>query len=501
VTVYNKGAEVIRMIRTLLGAERFRQGMDLYFARHDGQAATVDDFVAAMEEAGGVDLGQFRRWYSQAGTPSLEVSGVYDPAERTFDLTVRQSCPSTPGQQDREPYHIPLVMGLQDRTGREVPLTLAVEAATGPTTGTLEIRKAVESFRFTGLDVEPVPALLRGFSAPVKLSSPYRHADLVLLMAHEPDPFCRWEAGQQLAVQVMLALVADRQAGRELRLAPDFVTAFRSVLSGRGGDRAFQAEALTLPSESYLAELMPVIDPDALHAVRQFIRRTLAEQLREEFAAVRETCRSREPYRPDDGRAGHRRLANLCLGYLSTLDLPETVDLCLGQFREADNMTDVMGGLVPLASCDCPERRMALTEFYEKWRNDRQVVDKWFSLQATSSLTGTLDEVTALLEHPAFELTNPNRFRSLVGAFSQGNQVRFHERGGAGYRLLGDQLLRLVSVNPQVAARLVAPFTRWRRFDPARQALMLVELERIRSLPDLPRDVYEIVEKSLAGEG
>jgi aminopeptidase N len=320
-------------------------------------------------------------------------------------------------------------------------------------------------------------------------------------MAHEPDPFCRWEAGQQLAVQVMLALVADRQAGRELRLDPDFVTTFRSVLTGRGGDRAFQAEALTLPSKSYLAELMPVIDPDAIHAVRQFVRCTLAKQLRAEFKVVYETCRSREPYRSDDGLVGHRRLANLCLASLSILSIQETIGLCLDQFREADNMTDVMGGLVPLASCDCPERHTALSEFYEKWRDDRQVVDKWFSLQATSSLPGALDEVTALLEHPAFELANPNRFRSLIGAFSQGNQVRFHERGGAGYRLLGDQLLRLVSVNPQVAARLVAPFTRWRRFDPARQALMLVELERIRSLPDLPRDVYEIVEKSLAGGG
>ena len=500
-TVYNKGAEVIRMIRTLLGAERFRQGMDLYFSRHDGQAATVDDFVAAMEEAGGVNLGQFRRWYSQAGTPSLEVSGRFVPAEGTFVLTVRQSCPATPGQPDKEPFHIPFVMGLLDRTGRELPLTLAAETATVPTTRTLEIRKAEESFRFTGLDAEPVPALLRGYSAPLKLTYPYRHADLVLLMAHEPDPFCRWEAGQQLAVKVMLGLVPDRQAGRELRLDPSFVAAYRSVLTGGGGDRAFQAEALTLPSESYLAELMPVIDPDALHAVRQFVRRTLAEQLQAELVAVREECRSRGSYRSDDGRAGHRRLVNLCLGYLSTLNLPKTNGLCLDQVRHADNMTDVMGGLVPLASCDCPERRTALTEFYGKWRDDRQVVDKWFSLQATSSLPGTLAEVTALLEHPSFELTNPNRFRSLVGAFSQGNQVRFHDPGGAGYRFLGDQLLRLIPVNPQVAARLVSPFTRWRRYDPGRQLLMRAELERIRGVPNLPRDVYEIVEKSCSGNG
>jgi aminopeptidase N len=499
VTVYNKGSEVIRMIRTLLGAERFRKGMDLYFARHDGQAATVDDFVAVMEEAGGVDLGQFRLWYSQAGTPSLVISGHFDQTSGNFDLTVCQSCPATPGQQDKEPFHIPLVMGLLDRSGRELPLTFAGETAIGPANRTLEIRKPAETFRFSGLDAEPVPALLRGFSAPVKLDYPYRHDDLVLLMAHESDPFCRWEAGQQLAVQVTLALIADHQAGRVLCLDPGFITAFRSVLTGRGGDRAFQAEALTLPSESYLAELMPIIDPDALHAVRQFIRRTLAHQLRAEFTAVREECRSRESYRSDDGRAGHRRQANLCLGYLSTLNLPEIIAHCMDQIRYADNMTDVMGGLVPLASCDCPERRTALADFYEKWRDDRQVVDKWFSVQATSSLPGALAEVTALLAHPAFELTNPNRLRSLVGAFSQGNQVRFHDSGGAGYRFLGDQLMRLIPVNPQVAARLVSPFIRWQRYDPSRQDLMLAELERIRSLHDLPRDVYEIVEKSLAG--
>ena len=493
-TVYNKGGEVIRMIRTLLGAERFRHGMDLYFARHDGRAATVDDFVSAMEEAGGVDLGQFLLWYSQAGTPSLEVAGRFDPIEGTYELTVRQSCPATPGQPDKEPFHLPLVMGLLERGGWELPLTLVGETTPGPTIRTLEVRERVESFRFTGLAAEPTPALLRGFSAPVKLAYPYRHDELLLLMAREPDPFCRWEAGQLLASRLLLALVADYHAGRELSLDPGFTAAFRSVLTERGGDPAFQAEALTLPSESYLAELMPVIDPDAIHAARQFVRRVLGEQLSEEFRYEWEGRRSREAYRSDDGRAGQRRLANLCLGYLATLNTPEIAGLCLKQVRHADNMTDVMGGMIPLASSDCEERGTALAEFYERWRGDRQVVDKWFAIQAGSSLPGALTEVTALLEHPAFELTNPNRFRSLVGVFSQG--VRFHERNGAGYRFLGDQLLRLIPVNPQVAARLLSPFTRWRRYDPARQTLMRAELERIGSLPDLPRDVYEIVSKS-----
>jgi len=498
-TVYNKGAEVIRMMQTLLGAEGFRRGMDLYFDRHDGQAVTVEDFVRAMEDGGGKDLGQFRRWYEQSGTPRLEAAGVYDPAARTFTLTLRQSCPPTPGQQEKKPFRIPLAMGLLDRQGRELPCTLAGEAASGPATRILEIRDTDEAFVFTGLSSEPVPALLRGFSAPVRLSYPWSHDDLVLLMAHEKDPFCRWEAGQQLASQLILGLVADLQAGRELRLDPGFVAAFRETLTSGERDRAFLAEALTLPSEAYLAESMDVVDPVAIHQARQFVRRNLAEQLRAEFLEVREQCRGNAPYAVEDGRAGERRLANLCLSYLMTLEDQDNIDLCIEQFRNVDNMTDVMGALVPLASCDCPERHAALVEFYEKWQDDRQVVDKWFSVQASSSLPDTLAEVTALLEHPAFELTNPNRFRSLVWVFSQANQVRFHAADGSGYRFFSDQILRLIPVNPQVSARLLAPLTRWRRFDPARQALMLAELRRIKALPDLPRDVFEVVEKSLAG--
>ena len=499
-TVYNKGAEIIRMMHALLGAEGFRRGMDLYFDRHDGQAVTVEDFVRAMEDGGGKDLGQFRRWYEQSGTPRLEAAGVYDPAARTFTLTLRQSCPPTPGQQEKKPFHIPLAMGLLDRQGREIPCTLAGEAASGPATRILEIRDTDEAFVFTGLSSEPLPALLRGFSAPVRISYPWSHDDLVLLMAHEKDPFCRWEAGQQLASRLILGLVADLQAGRELRLDPGFVAAFRETLTGGGRDRAFLAEALTLPAEADLAESMDVVDPVAIHQARHFVRRNLAEQLRAEFLEVREQCRGNAPYAVEDGRAGERRLANLCLSYLMTLEEQEVINLCFRQFRSADNMTDVMGALAPLASCDCPERRMALDEFYATWQADRQVVDKWFSVQASSTLSGTLAEVTRLLEHPAFELTNPNRFRSLVGVFSQANQVRFHAADGSGYRFFGDQILRLIPVNPQVSARLLAPLTRWRRFDPARQALMLAELTRIKALPDLPRDVFEVVEKSLAGQ-
>lgn len=498
-TVYNKGAELVRMQHTMLGAERFRYGMDRYFERFDGQAVTVDDFVQTMAEAGEIDLDQFALWYSQAGTPQLSARGSYDAAGKTFTLTVSQSCPATPGQSDKKALHIPLHFGLLGRSGAELPLTLAGEATRTGTSRILHLRSAEESFCFTGLDEEPVPALLRGFSAPVKLDYPYRHDQLALLMACEPDPFCRWEAGQRMAVRLILGLVADVQQGRELALDSAFADAFRATLTSGHPDRAFLAETLTLPSEKYLAELVEVVDPGAIHTARQFVIRSLAARFRDEFMTVRAENSGGQPYAPDDGRSGARRLANLCLGYLMSSGGQEEIELCLDQYRRSDNMTDSIGALTPLASRECPERREVLDDFYRRWQGDRQVVDKWFSLQASSALPGTLDELQGLQDHPAFELTNPNRFRSLVGAFSQINQVRFHDPEGAGYRFLADQLLRLIPVNPQVSARLLAPLTTWRRFEEGRSGLMRTQLERIRAVPDLPRDVYEVVTKSLEG--
>ncbi|ACM21452.1 aminopeptidase N [Geotalea daltonii FRC-32] len=498
VTVYNKGAEVIRMLRTLLGPERFHQGMDLYFKRHDGQAATVEDFVRAMADAGGIDLGQFKRWYSQAGTPELQIKGEFHATTGTYLLNIRQSYPKTGEETPKEPLHIPLTMGLLDRDGHELPLTMEGEDSAGPTTRVLELRQSEEKFLFTGLKTAPVPALLRGFSAPVRLDYAYSHEELVLLMAHETDPFCRWEAGQQLAIQVMLGLVADWQAGRQLELDKGIISAFKETLSSNEKDRAFLAEALTLPSEAYLADSMAVADPDAVHAVRQFVRKRLAIELKAEFHQVHSACRPTRPYKVGDGLAGERRLANLCLAYLMTLDGDEEVGLCIDQYHKADNMTDTMGALGPLASSNSPSRRIILEEFYQRWQGDRQVVDKWFSLQAASSRPDTLAEVEKLLGHPAFEPANPNRFRSLVGAFSQANPVRFHDKSGAGYRFLTDQLIRLIPINPQVSARLMSPLTRWHRYDQKRQEMMRGELERIRVLPNLPRDVYEVVAKSLA---
>ena len=496
-TVYHKGGEVIRMLCALLGQDGFRSGMDLYFERHDGQAVRVDEFVQAMADAGGRDFSQFMRWYDQAGTPLLTVSDSYDEQARSYTLTVTQSCPATPGQPEKKPFHLPLAMGLLGRDGREFALRLAGEANASGSTRLLELRQETESFRFLDIDCRPVPSLLRNFSAPVKLDYPYSEADLNLLMTHDSDPFQRWEAGQIQGVRLITALVADYQAGRPLVVSDHFVAAFGELLADAKQDRAFLAEALTLPAESYLAEQLEVIDPVAIHAAREMVRATLGERLRGGFLAAREACAPRAPYRPDDGLAGCRKLNNLCLSYLMATGSPEAIALSLAQFQRADNMTDSLGAIANLAGCDCPERVEALGAFYARWREDRGVIDKWFALQATSRLPGTLSEVLALMEHPDFDMRNPNRVRSLVGAFSQGNQVRFHEAGGAGYRFLADQILRLNSINPQIAARMLTPFSRWRRFDPARQELMKKELARILAEPGLARDIYELAEKSI----
>lgn len=497
-TVYEKGAEIVRMLHTLLGPETFRNGTDRYFSQHDGQAVTVDDFLRAMTDASGMDLQQFSLWYSQAGTPHLSASGAYAPSTGTFTLTVRQLCLPTPGQPDKQALHIPLKLGLLGRDGQQLPLLMDNESGEASTTRVLQIRSEEEIFRFQGLTEEPVPALLRGFSAPVKLDYPYRHEELLLLMAHETDQFCRWEAGQRMASQVILDLVTAHQQGRELLLDSAFAEAFGMTLKSGHGDKAFLAETVALPSEKYIAELMPVIDPGAIHVARQFVIRNLAANFKNLFLSIRKSCRNElPPYDPGDGKAGQRRLANLCLSYLISNNERDVIELCLQQYQTADNMTDSIGALLPLASCDCPERHNLLADFYQRWHHDRQVVDKWFALQATSSLPGTRDEVQLLLSHPAFEITNPNRFRSLVGSFSQGNQARFHDPSGSGYRFLIDQLLRLIPVNPQVSARLLAPLTGWQRFDEKRRALMHDQLLRVRNFPSLPRDVYEVVIKSL----
>jgi aminopeptidase N len=497
-TVYNKGAEVIRMMRTLLGPEGFRKGTDLYFLRHDGQAVTTDDFVKAMEDANGADLSQFKLWYSQAGTPELRVARAYDRKSKTYTLSIKQTCPPTPGQPEKKSFHIPVAVGLLGKDGKDLALRLKGDPQAAAGTRVLEIKKTEETFVFTDVPDEPAPSILRHFSAPVKVKLDLIDDERLFLMAHDSDEFNRWDAGQQLAVKLLLDLVKDYQQRKTLKLDQSFIGAFNKTLESKMQDQAFQAFALSLPAETYLADFMDVIDPTAIHEARRFVQKTLATELKETFLAVYYTNQDTGPYRVDQASVGRRSLKNTCLAYLMELEEPGIRKLCTEQYRTAGNMTDTVTALATLANTDCPEREGALASFHEKWKDDPLVLDKWLSIQAMSRLPHTLETVKALTRHSAFNIKNPNKVRALIGAFAQGNSLRFHDPSGEGYAFLADHVLTIDPMNPQIAARLVSAFTMWKRYDEKRKMLMKAQLERILGTPKLSKDVYEVVSKSLA---
>jgi aminopeptidase N len=487
-TVYEKGAEVVRMIRTLIGAAAFRRGIDLYIQRHDGRAVTCDDFVQAMADVSGTDLSQFKRWYDQAGTPVLEVESEYDAANESYALTVRQSCPPTPGQERKLPFHIPLALGLVAPDGWDM-------LAEG--TRVLSLRKEEERFVFAARGARPVPSLARNFSAPVIVKYDYTEAELALLAAHDTDPLNRWEAGQRLALVVLLRSIEAAQAGRSYELAPTFVEAITRVLADAARDPALAAEMLALPSDTYIAEQMAVVDPDAIHAVRDEVRRRLALELEPALLAAYNEYAVPGPYSPDALSAGRRALRNTALGYLMELDAPEPRALCLAQLETADNMTDAFAALSRLANCDCEQREPALEAFYRKWKDEPLVVDKWLAVQSGSRLRSALSDTRRLMQHPAFNIKNPNKVYALIGAF-RGNQVRFHAADGSGYAFIADQVIALDAFNPQVAARMARGLDRWRKFDPSRQAHARAALERMRDAKGASRGVLEIANRALA---
>lgn len=501
-TVYEKGSEVVGMIHTLLGAEGFRKGSDLYFARHDGQAVTCDDFVKAMEDANGIDLTQFKRWYSQAGTPRLAVSEAYDAAARTYSLTFRQSCPQTPDKVDKLPFVIPVALGLLDAAGNDLALRLVGEDAAVGTSRVLSVTEAEQTFTFVDVAQRPLPSLLRGFSAPVKLSFPYDRDQLMFLMQHDSDGFNRWEAGQQLAVQVLQELIAQHQQGQALAMDQRLVTALGSVLADESLDQAMVAEMLSLPGEAYLTEISEVADVEAIHVAREFARKQLAEQL---FAALfrryqanREQSRA-TAYVAESEHFARRALQNIALSYLMLAGKPEVLAAAIEQFDSADNMTERLTALAVLVNSPFEaEKAQALAVFAENFKGNALVMDQWFSVQAASPLPGGLERVKALMQHPAFNIKNPNKVRALIGAFAGQNLINFHAADGSGYRFLADLVIQLNSLNPQIASRQLAPLTRWRKYDSARQALMKAELERIRASGELSSDVFEVVSKSLA---
>ncbi|RLA07066.1 MAG: aminopeptidase N [Gammaproteobacteria bacterium] len=494
VTVYNKGAEVVRMLHTLLGGSQFRQATDLYFARHDGQAATVENFVRCMEEVSGRDLAQFRRWYKQAGTPVLDVVTDYDEASDVFTLLVKQSCPATPGQGEKQPFHIPLTLGLIGAGGEPLTLQLEDEEQPGAVERTLELTEPVHSFKFKNLGGKPVPSLLRRFSAPVKLDVGHSETDLTFLLARDPDLFNRWEAAQQLAQQV---IQRQLDSPDQTSISSGVIDAFGAVLIEADLDPAMVAQIFQLPGEATLAEQQREIDPEQIYSARHTLRETLAGEHRAQFLQRYLAMKTEQTYAFDADQNAARALKNSCLSYLMEQPDEQVVGLCMEQFRSSNNMTDSLAALAALVHCDLPERQIALAEFYQQWRHDPLVIDKWFSLQAQSALAGTLERVEALLDHADFSLTNPNRVRSLVGAFISGNLRQFHAADGGGYQFLADQVLALDGLNPQVAARMVNPLGRWRRYEPVRRELMKTQLQRIVGQQGLSKDVFEIVSKSL----
>lgn len=494
-TVYEKGAELIRMMHTLLGPDKFRKGMDLYFERHDGQAVTCDDFASAMEDASGVDLSQFRLWYSQSGTPHLRASGSYDLAAKTFTLTLEQDTPPTPGQGKKRPLHLPVALGLLDEDGNDLPLKMTGDEGAS-TTRILSLTERRQQFVFEDVPHAPVPSLMRGFSAPVVLDAGLDHAERAFLMARDSDAFNGWEASQQLSADILLGLVADHRAGREMQLDSVYSDAFGALLCS-DADKQFIALAATLPSPAYLAQQMDEINFEGIEAAHNFVRAQLSATLRSDLERLYRENATNEAYAYKTDQVGRRSLKNLCLSYLMRAPDEAVVKICYGQFQLADNMTDSMAALSSLAHLDVPERDEALEDFYARWKDNPLVLDKWFSVQAMSERRDTLSAVRGLMNHPAFSLKNPNKVRSLVGAFANGNQARFNDASGEGYRLLADVAAELDSTNPQIAARLLGAFDQWRRYDEPRQALVVAEIERILAKSGLSKDVFEIASKTL----
>jgi aminopeptidase N len=496
-TVYEKGAEVVRMLRTMLGAQAFRAGMDLYFARHDGEAATVEQFVQCFADAGRRDLTQFMRWYAQAGTPQVMVTGAYDADSRSYRLETAQTVPPTPGQPDKQPMVIPLAIGLVGRDGRDLPL---VRGAAGPVErGVLVLDKEAETFVFTDVDEAPVPSLNRGFSAPIKLVTNLSGADLRFLAARDADPFNRWQAVQTLATRLLVDNVAALRAGRAAAEDDGLTAALAAVLDDAALEPAFVAQTLSLPGEADIArEIGRDVDPDAVFQARTALRHAVGGRLGTALARRYEALTTSGPYSPDAAGAGRRALRNVCLDLLAATGAAEGIARAAAQYERADNMTDRMAALATLALHPVPERERTLDDFYRRYADDPLVTDKWLALQAGIPEPGTLERVRALTGHPAFSFANPNRIRSLIGSFAQGNQTQFNRGDGAGYRFVVETARMLDPKNPQVTARLVTAFKSWRALEPHRRARAEAALRELAELPGLSRDTADIVQRALA---
>jgi aminopeptidase N len=495
-TVYEKGAEVVRMIRTLLGPATFRKGMDLYFTRHDGEAATVEQFVQCFADASGHDMAQFMRWYSQAGTPDVKAAPHYDARAKTYRLDITQTVPPTPGQPKKEPMVIPLALGLVGNNGVDLPLVANGEP---PNRGVIELTQPKQSFLFTEVMERPVPSLNRGFSAPIKLTLPVEPDDLRFLAAHDSDPFNRWQAVQTLAMILLKANVTSLRGGGLAREDDGLMAALGATLNDAKLEPAYIALTLSPPSEADIArELGGDVDPDAVFAARRKLRAAIGARHGTALAETYQRMLTPGPYRPDAQSAGRRALKNICLDLLATTETSQAIECAFAQYRGADNMTDRMAALETLALHDRPERAAALEDFYKRYADDPLIIDKWLALQAAIPEPATLDRVRALTKHPAFSITNPNRIRALIGSFAQANHTQFNRSDGAGYAFVADFVLALDPKNPQVAARLMGAFRSWRALEAQRRDKAEAALRRVAAAPALSPDLHDIVARTLA---
>ncbi|EGQ8296679.1 aminopeptidase N [Vibrio parahaemolyticus] len=489
-TVYEKGSEVIRMYHTLLGEEGFQKGMKLYFERHDGTAATCEDFVSAMEDATGVDLKQFRLWYSQSGTPTLRVNSEYNAEAKTYALTVEQFTEATQDQAEKQALHIPFDIELYDSKGQIIPLTINGESVHS----VLDIKQDKQTFVFENVAEQPVPSLLREFSAPVKLEYDYSDAELIFLMKHATNDFARWDASQMLLAKYIRQNVTNVQTGSEVQLSEDLIDAFRGVLLDENLEPAFIAQVFSLPSINEITGWYKQIDVDAVDTVLNSITVSLSAALEDELSATYHTLKQAE-YTIDHAAIGKRALRNQCLQFLAHTDKGNT--LVKAQYEAANNMTDTIAAMSAANSAQLECREELMADYSDKWKHDGLVMDKWFALQGTNPAEDALEKVKATMNHEAFSLKNPNRTRSLIGSFLAANPVRFHDKSGSGYQFAGEILRQLNDSNPQVASRMIDPLLKFRKYDEARQAMIRAELEKLKAMDNLAKDLFEKVTKAL----
>ena len=496
-TIYEKGAELVRMVQTLIGRAKFRAGMDLYFARHDGEAATVEQFIQCFADASGRDLTQFMRWYSQAGTPEVTVHGKFDAARKTYILECKQVVPPTPGQPIKEPMVIPLALGLVGKNGRDLPLKLSNGEPIESDVVVISGQAAI--FEFTGIAERPALSINRGFSAPIKLVTDLNANDLAFLAAHDSDPFNRWQALQTISMRLLIDNVEALRSGRSTRSDDQLMLALATILEDPALEPAFIALALVPPGEGDIArEIGRDIDPDAIFRARAALRATIGDQLGPALSTLYDRMALSGGYSPDARSAGRRALRNVAIDLLAATGNPVDIARASRQYATADNMTDRLAALATLSLHDVPERKHALADFYARYASDALVVDKWFSLQATIPQPNTLESVRSLTAHPAFSLANPNRVRALIGAFAQGNVTQFNRADGLGYDFVADIVLALDPKNPQISARLATAFRTWRTLESGRRARAEAALKRIKAAPGLSRDLADIIERALA---